>query len=102
MEVLLKGQVYRFPSLENADFLIPEGNYQVVRTWSPKFRKWLPELMNVPGRSGIRIHRGTLPEHSTGCILTTIEGMAYIDTLLNYLEITENDENIRINIQGEV
>ena len=26
-------------------------------------------MQNVPQRSGIRFHRGTRPEHSTGCIL---------------------------------
>ena len=101
LEMTFKGQTYRFPTLENADFLIPEGNYQIARTFSPKFRKFLPELSNVPDRSGIRIHRGTIPEHSRGCILTTIEGMAYLDTFFNYLEIIDNDENIRINIKSE-
>ena len=26
-------------------------------------------MQNVPQRSGIRFHRGTKPEHSTGCVL---------------------------------
>ena len=29
----------------------------------------MPILQQVPNRSGIRIHRGTKPEHSKGCIL---------------------------------
>ena len=36
---------------------------------SPKFKRLLPVLEQVPGRSGIRFHRGTKPEHSKGCIL---------------------------------
>jgi hypothetical protein len=30
-------------------------------------------VQNVPNRSGIRIHRGTNPEHSTGCILVVAD-----------------------------
>jgi len=41
-------------TLENADFIIPEGTYQLVNTMSPRFKKILPLLVNVPGRSGIR------------------------------------------------
>ena len=58
-------------TLENADFIIPEGTYELVLTMSPKFGVVLPLLENVPGRSGIRIHTGTKPEHSKGCILVT-------------------------------
>ena len=36
---------------------------------SPKFKRLLPVLEQVPGRSGIRFHRGSQPEHSKGCIL---------------------------------
>ena len=43
--------------------------YHVAVTMSPKFRRLLPIVQNVPSRSGIRFHRGTRPEHSTGCIL---------------------------------
>lgn len=43
--------------------------YHVAVTMSPKFKRLLPIVQNVPSRSGIRFHRGTRPEHSTGCIL---------------------------------
>lgn len=59
------------PTLENADCLIPALIYKVQVTRSPKFGKLLPELVQVPGRTGIRIHKGTKPEHSKGCILIT-------------------------------
>ena len=48
-------------TLENRDFLIPEGTYPLDSTWSPKFKKFLPEVLDVPDRTGIRIHRGTIP-----------------------------------------
>ena len=56
-------------TLENKRYLIPEGTYPISTTLSPKFKRYLPLLSNVKNRSGIRIHRGTKPEHSRGCIL---------------------------------
>ena len=58
-------------TLENADYLILALVYRVQVTRSPKFQRLLPELCQVPGRTGIRIHRGTKPEHSRGCILVS-------------------------------
>lgn len=56
-------------TLENADYLIPALIYKVSVTRSTKFQRLLPILEQVPGRTGIRFHRGTRPEHSKGCIL---------------------------------
>ena len=56
-------------TLENADYLVPALIYKVQVSKSPKFQRLLPLLEQVPGRSGIRFHRGTKPEHSKGCIL---------------------------------
>ena len=89
------------PSLENADHLIPEGTYTVERTWSPKSKKFLPELIDVPDRFGIRIHRGTLPEHSRGCILLDMNGMAYLNTLFNQIEVFEINEPAQITVRSE-
>ena len=89
------------PSLENADYLIPEGTYTVERTWSPKFKKYLPELLDVPDRSGIRIHRGSLPEHSRGCILLDMNGMAYLNTLFNQIEVFEINDPVQITVRSE-
>ena len=62
---------YICDTLENADYLIPALVYKVQVTQSPKFRRLLPCLVQVPGRSGIRFHRGSRPEHSKGCILVS-------------------------------
>ena len=43
--------------------------YPIKVTHSPRFKRLLPLVCGVPQRSGIRFHRGTKPEHSTGCIL---------------------------------
>ena len=48
---------------------IPEGRYAVALTFSPKFQKWLPELIGVPNFSGIRIHAGNTAKDTQGCIL---------------------------------
>jgi hypothetical protein len=76
------GDGLQFNSLENADYLIPAGTYEVRITLSPRFHKPLPLLMNVPGRTGIRIHTGTKPEHSQGCILVGATGKKMIEQLI--------------------
>ena len=96
--LLNREDTFSVPSLENADHLIPDGTYKVERTWSPKFRKFLPELLEVPDRTGIRIHRGTLPEHSKGCILLDMAGMANLDILFNQISVFEIDEEVQIQI----
>ena len=89
-------ETFTMPSLENADYLIPAGTYPVERTWSPRFKKFLPLIENVPDREGIRIHRGALPEHSKGCILLDLAGMSNINILFNQLE--NEDEKAQIEI----
>lgn len=48
---------------------IPTGRYKVCWTKSPKFRRYLPEIFEVPWFSGIRIHAGNSAEDTRGCIL---------------------------------
>lgn len=76
-------------TLERVGYQIPALCYHVAVTQSPKFKRRLPIVQNVPRlpiggtpsnspspiayRTGIRIHRGTKPEHSTGCVLVPPE-----------------------------
>ena len=82
-------------TLERVGYQIPALCYHVAVTMSPKFRRLLPFVQNVPRlpiahseasnrakpvpypaaecRTGIRFHRGTKPEHSTGCILVVAD-----------------------------
>ena len=56
-------------TLERVGYQILALCYPVRVTQSPKFKRLLPLVQGVPKRSGIRFHRGTRPEHSTGCVL---------------------------------
>ena len=57
-----EGKVY-------AETAIPYGEYEVVVNHSPKFKRMLPRLLNVPHFEGILIHRGNTAKDSAGCIL---------------------------------
>jgi hypothetical protein len=48
---------------------IPTGLYSVTVNLSPAKRRLLPRLLDVPGFSGILIHRGNTKNDSSGCIL---------------------------------
>lgn len=52
---------------------IPEGEYRVTWTFSPKFMKYTYEVQGVPNRSGIRIHKGNYFYDIQGCILLGTE-----------------------------
>ena len=48
---------------------IPYGIYKLLWSYSPKYRRMMPEISGVKGFSGIRIHSGNTEEDSSGCIL---------------------------------
>ena len=86
-------------TLENADYIIPNGTYEVRVTYSPRFKRMLPLIGNVPGRSGIRFHRGTRPEHSKGCIL--VSAAMEQELTAKWLALQASKEPIKIIIEYE-
>ena len=81
-------------TLEQKGVEIPALCYHVCVTQSPKFKRLLPLVTGVPRtpqsgygtatpigrangamgyRQGIRIHRGSKPEHSSGCVLVVAD-----------------------------
>lgn len=86
---------------------IPEGTYDVVVNISPKFRRLLPRLLNVPHFDGILIHRGNTAKDSAGCILVgenrcvgRVDNSAYWEReITERLLIAQNrDEDITIEV----
>ena len=92
----ITGTTHTLPTLENAEFIIPCGKYELKMTWSPRFRKMMPLVDGVKGRSGIRIHTGSIPEHSKGCILMTPIGVEIIKDLLT--KYAKKDEKVYLRI----
>lgn len=84
---------------------IPIGTYQVVISYSPRFAKQLPLLLNVPGYQGIRIHPGNTEADTDGCLLPgiisnnkVINSRATFDKLFSLIKKTSNNEKILITI----
>ena len=96
---VLRAGGYEIATLENDDFIIPCGTYPIAVTWSPRFKRMLPILLNVPGRSGIRVHRGTKPEHSRGCIL--VSAVNEQELTAKWLALQASNEPIKITIENE-
>jgi hypothetical protein len=96
LDKLVERLHYICDTLENADYLVPALIYRVTVTQSPKFRRLLPLLNQVPGRTGIRVHRGTQPELSLGCILVSADNEQVLTEL--WLKEQKDYEETRIEI----
>ena len=74
---------------------IPRGKYRLVTSMSPRFGRILPEVLKVPGFTGIRIHGGNTAEDSAGCILAgqikTATGVAKSAPTVNLIIDTIDD-----------
>ena len=81
-------------TLERKGYEILALCYPVKVTMSPRFQRLLPIVDNVPRlpiansqspiayRTGIRFHRGTKPQHSTGCILVPADKETQLTNLI--------------------
>ena len=95
-------------TLERVGYQIPALCYHVAVTQSPKFKRLLPLVQNVPRtgdkakgdkamRQGIRFHVGSKPEHSTGCILVPDREIEELLTSA-LLETQNNHEEIILDV----
>ena len=95
-------------TLERVGYQIPALCYHVAVTQSPKFKRLLPLVQNVPRtgdkakgdkamRQGIRFHVGSKPEHSTGCILVPDREIEELFTAA-LLDAQNNHEEIILEV----
>jgi len=50
---------------------IASGDYRVILSISNRFKRLMPEVLNVKGFAGIRIHGGNTHLNTDGCVLVT-------------------------------
>ena len=91
---------------------IPEGQYAVVISYSPKFRQWLPILLDGPEFNkewqGIRIHAGNSAKDTQGCILVgenrevgrVLNSRKWLQELKTQIvEAKDRGESVRMTVQ---
>ena len=83
---------------------IPYGTYDVIVNFSPKFKRVLPRLLNVPMFDGILIHRGNSVKDTSGCILVgenKVKGMVLNSTPYEekLVELLKDKKDIEITIE---
>lgn len=82
---------------------IPAGIYKVILSYSNRFKRILPEILDVPHFLGIRIHRGNTEQDSAGCIIlgeNKVKGKVINSTPyeIKLVKLLENQKNVTITI----
>ena len=85
-----------YNTLERKGYQILALFYPIKVTYSPRFKRLLPLVTDVPQRTGIRFHRGTQPQHSTGCILVPADKEKQLTDLI--LKTQNNHEEILLEV----
>lgn len=73
---------------------VPTGTYKVIMSYSNKFKKYLPEVLDIKGFAGVRFHSGNTEKDTLACCLpgqNTQKGMVtnsryYTDTLCSMID----------------
>ena len=91
-------------TMERVGYQIPALCYHLAVTQSPRFKRLLPIVQNVPQRTGIRFHRGSKPEHSTGCILVIADNPSRARELIGaeVVDIVVNNKNFGCRSAADV
>ncbi|WP_428329026.1 DUF5675 family protein [Mucilaginibacter sp.] len=81
---------------------IPAGTYKVILSHSNHFNRILPEILNVPGFEGIRMHSGNTELDTEGCILVAYhtDNQKIWDSAIDKLvDLMTDKEEITITVQ---
>ena len=88
---------------------IPYGTYQVVWSYSPTFKRYTPEVLDVPCFSGIRMHKGNYPKDTKACLLIgdwkggseLVASKKWSDKLDDLVKTAyENGEEVWLEVRG--
>ena len=82
---------------------IPTGHYVINITYSPKYKRMMPLLLDVKGFSGIRIHSGNTSKDTEGCLIVgknkqVGKVLESRDTYKRLFKMMEGQEEITIDI----
>ena len=80
---------------------IPAGTYKVKKTYSPRFKTTLPEILNVPNFTGVRIHSGNTAKDTDGCLLLGLNKtkgavLCSKNTMAFFMDRTPNEFDLTI------
>lgn len=98
-----KGRACKCKDKVDARTAIPAGTYKITIEYSPRFKRRLPYLHDVPHFLGILIHSGNTDADSAGCIIVgrnmvkgkVLESRATLDKLISRIK---DEEDITIDI----
>lgn len=76
---------------------IPYGTYDVKLSMSNRFKRVLPEILNVKGYDGVRIHRGNTAVDTLGCLI-----VGFKKGVNTVFESTKAEEALIEAMQGNV
>lgn len=86
-------------TLENPDYLIPEGEFELVWYSSPRWNQEVPLVYGVPDRSYIEIHPANWPRQLDGC---TAVGEKRLTDEIEQSDIAFYDLKAKLNLPCKI